>query len=58
MAGAAAGVKPEWERWIKESVIVYLHSANVLHGCPKSPQLFYRGPNETSADPVCSALAQ
>ena len=32
-----------WRTWIKESVIVYLHNANVLHGDPRRPQLFYRG---------------
>ena len=32
-----------WRSWIKESVIVYLHNANVLQGQPGQPELFYSG---------------
>ena len=42
-AGHPTADPHSWRSWIKESVIIYLHNANVLQGAPAQPQLFYRG---------------
>eukprot|EP00667_Euglena_gracilis_P000041 EG_transcript_41 len=55
LAKHPTGNSSDWEAWIKQSIIVYVHNASVLEGRIENPQLYYRGARpgpEVSEEPV------
>jgi len=42
-AGHPTGNTKDWQQWIRESIIVFVHNASVLDGKIENPQLYYRG---------------